>query len=50
MYTAPAMRPDGRVPEELRPTVIEVGVLPYPEGSCMISTGLTKVLCSATVE
>ena len=44
------MRPDGRAPDELRPTVLEVGVLPYPEGSCMISTGLTKVLCSATVE
>jgi ribonuclease PH len=44
------MRPDGRAPDELRPTLIEVGVLPYPEGSCMISTGLTKVLCAATVE
>jgi ribonuclease PH len=44
------MRPDGRAPDELRPTLIEVGVLPYPEGSCMISTGLTRVLCSATVE
>jgi ribonuclease PH len=44
------MRPDGRASDELRPTLIEVGVLPYPEGSCMISTGLTKVLCSATVE
>ena len=44
------MRPDGRAPDELRPTVLEVGVLPYPEGSCMISTGQTKVLCAATVE
>ena len=44
------MRPDGRVPDQLRSTVIEVGVLPYPEGSCMISTGETRVLCAATVE
>ena len=44
------MRPDGRAPDELRPTLIEVGVLPYPEGSCMISTGQTRVLCAATVE
>ena len=44
------MRPDGRAPDELRPTVIEVGALPYPEGSCMISTGQTRVLCAATVE
>jgi ribonuclease PH len=44
------MRPDGRAPDELRPTVLEVGVLPYPEGSCMISTGQTRVLCAATVE
>jgi ribonuclease PH len=44
------MRPDGRTPDQLRPTVIEVGVLPYPEGSCMISTGQTRVLCAATVE
>ena len=44
------MRPDGRAPDELRPTLMEVGVLPYPEGSCMISTGQTRVLCAATVE
>ncbi len=44
------MRPDGRAPDELRLTVLEVGVLPYPEGSCMISTGQTRVLCAATVE
>ena len=44
------MRPDGRAADELRPTLIEVGALPYPEGSCMISTGDTRVLCAATVE
>jgi ribonuclease PH len=44
------MRPDGRAADQLRPTLIEVGALPYPEGSCMISTGQTKVLCAATVE
>ncbi len=44
------MRPDGRSPDQLRPVTIEVGALPYPEGSCIISTGETRVICAATVE
>ena len=43
-------RRDGRGPGELRPTTIERDVLEHPEGSCLISTGLTKVLCTASVE
>ncbi len=43
-------RRDGRGPGELRPTTIERNVLEHPEGSCLISTGLTKVLCTASVE
>ena len=35
---------------EMRPVVIERGVAPYAEGSCLISFGETKVLCTATVE
>jgi ribonuclease PH len=34
----------------MRPVSIERGVAPYAEGSCLISFGETKVLCTATVE
>lgn len=44
------VRRDGRGPVELRPTTIERDVLEHPEGSCLISTGKTKVLCTASVE
>jgi ribonuclease PH len=35
---------------EMRPVTIERAVTPYAEGSCLISFGETKVLCTATVE
>jgi ribonuclease PH len=35
---------------EMRPVAMERGVAPYAEGSCLISFGETKVLCTATVE
>ncbi len=34
----------------MRPVSIERGVAPYAEGSCLISFGETRVLCTATVE
>lgn len=40
----------GRSPEELRPITLERGVAPYAEGSCLISFGATRVLCTASVE
>lgn len=43
-------RSDGRRPGSLRPTKIELGAAAYAEGSCLISTGNTKVLCAASVE
>jgi ribonuclease PH len=43
-------RHDGRHAEEARPLRIERGVSPYAEGSCLISTGRTRVLCTASVE
>ena len=43
-------RHDGRQPRELRPTVIDLGAASYAEGSCIISTGNTRVLCAASVE
>src|SRR3979409_688571 len=35
---------------ELRPITFERGVAPYAEGSCLISFGTTRVLCTASVE
>ncbi|MDX1577343.1 MAG: ribonuclease PH [Gemmatimonadota bacterium] len=43
-------RPHGRKPDELRPTRLELGTAPFAEGSCTITMGLTRVLCTATVE
>ncbi|MFX0045287.1 MAG: ribonuclease PH [Candidatus Hermodarchaeota archaeon] len=43
-------RIDGRAADELRPVTIQRGFLKYPEGSVLISTGETKVICTATVE
>ena len=43
-------RIDGRGPAELRPTTIERDVLEYPEGSCLISVGRTRVICTASLE
>lgn len=44
-----AERHDGRRPDQGRPVSIETAVAPYAEGSCMIATGLTRVLCTASV-
>ena len=44
------MRPDGRRPDQLRPTTIEVGAVPYAEGSALITVGDTRVLCAASIE
>lgn len=47
--TEPPPRADGRRPEEPRAVSIELGVAPYAEGSCLIATGQTRVLCTASV-
>lgn len=39
-----------RAPDALRPVSIERAVSPYAEGSCIVSFGTTRVLCTATVE
>jgi ribonuclease PH len=44
------LRPDGRRPDELRPVTFEVDVQPHPAGSCLITCGGTRVLCSASRE
>ena len=35
---------------ELRKTDLQLGVAPYAEGSCLISAGNTRVLCTASVD
>ncbi len=41
---------DGRSPNQLRPITIERNYIPHAEGSCLISVGKTRVICTATVE
>lgn len=43
-------RPSGRNIDQLRNLTIETNVSDYAEGSCMISFGNTKVLCTASVD
>ncbi len=43
-------RPDGRTPDQLRPTSIELGFQRYAEGSALIKSANTWVLCAASVE
>ncbi|NMA55118.1 MAG: ribonuclease PH [Firmicutes bacterium] len=44
------MRTDGRLPTELRPVTITRQFTKHAEGSVLISTGDTKIICTATVE
>ena len=43
-------RPDGRALDELRPVRIEIGAQEFAEGSVLIETGKTRVLCAVSVE
>lgn len=43
-------RPSGRKPDQLRDITIERNYTAHAEGSVLISTGGTKVLCNASVE
>jgi len=43
-------RSDGRLPDELRPVELTLGVQKWAEGSCLIKVGGTEVLCAATIE
>ena len=42
-------RTGGRRLDQIRSVIIETDVAPYAEGSCIISTGATRVLCTASV-
>ncbi|KQT58065.1 ribonuclease PH [Methylobacterium sp. Leaf456] len=44
------MRPSKRAPDELRAVTLERAVARYAEGSCLVSFGNTRVLCTATLE
>ncbi|MEL6479603.1 MAG: ribonuclease PH [Pseudomonadota bacterium] len=44
------MRPSGRQPDELRPVTIETGYTKHAEGSVLIRSGETVVLCTASVD
>ncbi len=44
------LRADRRHWDELRPVTITPGVSAYAEGSALIEMGLTRVLCTATIE
>jgi len=44
------MRPSGRDLSSLRTVSIETGVARHAEGSCLISMGETRVLCTASLE
>ncbi len=44
------MRPDNRTPTQSRPVRITIDYLQTAEGSALIETGNTRVLCAATIE
>jgi ribonuclease PH len=43
-------RGDGRAPDQLRPVTLTRNYLAHPEGSVLVEFGLTKVICTASVE
>ena len=43
-------RADGRAPDQLRPITITRNFLVHPEGSVLVEFGVTKVICTASVE
>ena len=45
-----ALRADGRQPAQLRPITFEANIAPYATGSVLVSFGLTRVICAATIE
>ncbi|HMC91975.1 MAG TPA: ribonuclease PH [Allosphingosinicella sp.] len=44
------MRPSGRAPDQMRAITLEPGFTRHAEGSCLVSFGDTRVLCTASVE
>ena len=48
MSSAP--RADGRLSDQLRKITFEPNIAPYATGSVLVSFGLTRVICGATIE
>src|SRR3954467_6387143 len=44
------MRPSGRAPDQMRAIAMEPGFTRHAEGSCLVSFGDTRVLCTASIE
>src|SRR3984885_5687593 len=49
-HQSPAGRLDGRSNDQLRPLKFAAGIAPNADGSVLISTGNTQVICAATIE
>lgn len=45
-----SLRKDGRAPDQLRPLSFTPGIAPHATGSVLVSTGNTRVICSASIE
>ena len=43
-------RPDGRSNDELRPVTFERDFTEMADGSCLVSFGKTRVLCTASID
>src|SRR4051812_26622933 len=43
-------RVDGRAPDQLRSISFEANIAPHATGSVLVSFGLTRVICAATIE
>jgi ribonuclease PH len=50
IVTTPGPRADGRASDALRPVVVTRDFLVHPEGSVLVEFGVTKVICTASVE
>ncbi|WP_116998807.1 ribonuclease PH [Desertimonas flava] len=50
MSTDTTPRPDGRTPDELRPITFERDFTEMAAGSCLVSFGRTRVLCTASID
>jgi ribonuclease PH len=48
--SSPAPRSDGRKASQLRPVTFEANIAPHATGSVLVSFGLTRVICAATIE
>jgi ribonuclease PH len=50
MNSDPVTRPDGRQPDQLRPISFERDFTRMADGSCLVSFGDTRVLCTASID